>query len=266
MVGKENIPTGLSWIKAILILSIIGGFFSLILKKTIFYNNTFMGGAFGDILIITSIVIMILIIFGINKRIDTFYKLALIWFSIEILISLITIITGAFNIKSANQITAPIIKILLNSLFIWYLSKRKDYFYSKKPFNKEDQKTKREEKIFKKSLIIIIIIYVVFAMIGQAAYETYKTATIMKEIKGKEVPEALNLCREKSSTDKDYCIYKIVELNKENHDFGNGEVCEEITSTSYKNKCYIILNKCDKISDENLKRLCNSLLKPTNKK
>lgn len=266
MADKQNIPKGLSWIKAILVLGIIGGVLSLILKKIIFSSVGFLSGTLGDIFIIISLVIMILIWVGIHKRIDSFYKLALIWFGLEILLSLITLITSLFSLESFNQLSIPLIRILLNSLFVWYLLKRKDYFYAKEQlFNLEDPIIQSQEKIFKRILIAIFIIYLVFAMVGPKAFEMYQMVTIMKGVADKEVPVALDLCRAKSPSDKDYCIYKIVEFKKKSYDFRSGEVCEEISSSKYKNSCYLVLNQCSKITDENVKNICNSLSKLSTK-
>ncbi len=258
--GKQQIPQGLRWIKAIMVLEIIGGILSLVLKKTLFTSIGFLSGALDDIFIVVSLVIMILIWIGIHKRIDSSYKLALIWFSIVILFSVIYLIVSLFSFES-YKLSYPIIRILVYPLFLWYLSKRKDYFYNKeKPFNFEDPINQKQEKIFKWAIIALLTLYILSPAVP-VVFDTYKMFAVMNGVADKDVPTALDLCRAKSSSDKDYCISKIVEFKKEKYDFGNGEVCQEISSTKYRNGCYLLLSQCSKITDENIKNICNSLVK-----
>ena len=262
MEEKQENPKGLVWIEAILGLGIIGGVLSLILKKVIFTSIDFLKGTLWDVLIIFSIILMFLMIIGIRKRIAAFYIIILVWFGLDIVFSLISFFDHLFSLESANQIIYPIIKIALNSLFIWYLSRRKEYFVKGQSLVKLDVPLfKKQEKRFRKFLVLIFIVYIILMLIGPKTFELYKTVKVMKNIADKDVPTALQLCREKDPDDRDFCIFKIVEYNRRTYDFGDGEVCSEISDLKYRDGCFLLLTLCDKISDSNTGDACDSLVK-----
>ena len=259
MAEKQKIPEGLVNIKALLILFIIGGVLLLLLNKSLLIGAGLFSGFIGDIFIVISLVVMILIVVGINKRSYTLYKLALIWFSLMILEDVIYVIIQLFNLEYFNQLLGVAPHLSFMCLFMWYLLKRKDYFVDKyQPFNFDDPIVQKQEKTFKRAVIGIFIILFIIIFLPKTT-DLYKTITIMKGVYDKDVPTALELCRSKNIADRDFCIYEIVKSKNKEYDFGEGEVCEEISSSKYKDNCYMLLYQCNKLTNKNAKNICETL-------
>lgn len=241
-------PKGLILINIILILGMFGDILSLILNNTILDSSTF-----ENAFIILSLVVAGLIIFGLSKRKLFFYGLALVWFGIQIMLALRMIITGS-GMETLYHYAVPVTRLLIFSAFIWYLVILKGYFKGD-----PDESYKRKENIFIGIIIALFIMQFLFTFMLPQFVEIYRINSIMTDIEGKEVPVALDICMNRS--DKDYCIVKVVEMNRDSYDFGEGEICEEISSSQRRNSCYLILSECSKITDELKISLCNSLSK-----
>jgi hypothetical protein len=197
MSEKQKVPQGLNWIIAILCLGILGGIISLILGAIIPLGGIF-SGLLGSIFVISSIVMSIIIFYGIIKRNKTLYVVALIWFIAEIIIS-----AASLAISS----------IFLYLLFIWYFLKRKDYF-EQKQLNFDDPAVKKQEKILKIGIIAWLVISIVIYSALPQIYEINRLATVMPGYGRMNVTDALELCREKQTADKDFCLYNMVEMKR----------------------------------------------------
>jgi len=254
MDNKPKIPKGLSWIRSILILGIVGGIIALILKNTFIPIIGIFGGLVGDIFIVVSILVTFIIVVGITKRKEYTYNISLIWFAVQILVSIASFVIS-FNFMD-------LMRIFLYLLFIWYMMKMRDYFFHRDiPFDHENPVIKKQEKIMKYGILLFIIIMVAAPQLS----EIYMVAMIMPGFGKLEVSDALNMCREKNQNEMDFCIYYLVKLKRDDYDFGNGEVCQEISSIYYKDQCYLYVYQCDKITDEGTRQICYSLSKISTK-
>ena len=113
--------------------------------------------------------------------------------------------------------------------------------------------------------LMLAVIYSTLPEINEQINDVNRIATVMPGYGRLDVPDALALCRQKQPADKDFCLYNMVEMKRREYDFGDGEVCLEISSTNYRDNCHLLLYQCDKISDISTRNLCQSF-KQINKK
>ncbi|MGM5488835.1 MAG: hypothetical protein ACQESG_07850 [Nanobdellota archaeon] len=238
----KQIPAGILLINILLLLAMGTALVSLVVA--LFYVSGM--GTFWLVYHGISLVVMGLIVIGLFMGKPFFRSLAIIWFNVEILFHLVLMV------ETGGSLVLAIAGILMNAFFIWYLVRREDYFEGK--FDLAHPIIQREERIFMVAVIGLVVISFVIGFIIPQVVAFYQEVTVMNDISGKDVPEALEICR--NGTYTDYCIFTVVETHHKRHDFEVG-VCKEIAEVEYRDACYLVLDECAKIVEDDTKALCS---------
>lgn len=275
--GDKKSFSGISWIKAILFLQIISSiylvFYKLFFEKFLFLDFFTQGNLFGDIanvfsnelfyiiLTLFSVIITSLVLFGVYKRIKWTYYLAFISFIIGILVSFGSIIWNLVSLKFTVLIPY-IFNIATNSLFIWYFIKRKEYFLDKSyNLNFSNPDIQKQEKIFKRLIIIFIVLYFVLLIVVSVfitATQLSSSLTLVNEINKRDPSSALKFCEAKTNLkEKDICLFTFVQLDIKKYQLtGVENICLQISDLNIRDNCYLLALKCSDIKNADLKAGC----------
>ncbi|MBI1969313.1 hypothetical protein HYS48_01350 [Candidatus Woesearchaeota archaeon] len=180
--------------------------------------------------------LLLAVVFGIVERKAWGYQLTMVWFSLSIILSLIS--TTWFDPQ-----TFPLMRrllflsassiILLDLVVLWYVSKKKAYF-SGRPFT-----VTKADKIFVHFLSIFWLVIILLS--GVLGWKFYQQTTniadgIVEELRGTGIVHALILCDSKQGMEQDVCYTVVATIYHTEQDVGG--ICERISSDFFTLTCY----------------------------
>lgn len=198
-------------------------------------------GIFAKTLNFIFFLLILVIIFGLIKKIKWTYYLTLSIYFLSLLSSFISILS--WNeiqnsiLSSLTIIIIPtiILSILINGLTFWYILTKKDYFFLKTVSLKET----KEDKIFIYSINIFLLltfIIIVGSMINFTVRITNTIDELMIKINNQSFTESLFYCDDLVDEDKDLCYVALVTKHSDENYISR--ICNKIESNFYKFTCY----------------------------
>jgi len=197
-----------------------------------------------------SIITSVLTVIAINKRSAKLYK-PLFWLFI---LQILTLVGSSFT-TDIETIVSNITFVIPSLFFLWYWIKMKGYFLEQS-FNPEDPAIKKTDKKVNPFLITWIILIVVGSIVaaGISTVGNVKNAmNYLKEFEGKTFQEKLGFCQSQASPDECLIIALSVETDKGNLIVEN---CNLMSKDETKIACYAMIDRCNVVTDEKLKTVC----------
>ncbi len=212
-------------------------YFALELRSpvTIFLGNVITG---QNALLIDAAALGILIatfVGFIKKRSWTFY-LALLWFAgglINAIFSITFLESGVFFLVKDLIVLSFVSLILVNSLILWYLFYRKEYFMHG-PVSYEGK-----DRFFVYALVSFWAIIILIGLIIGLKYYNYTTSTtrsLLDETNGMDLDSATELCSSKSGYEKDLC-FVVLAVSHGNEIQDAEEFCNKVETSFYRITC-----------------------------
>jgi len=189
---------------------------------------------------ILMILILIAIAYGIGRRSVWGFDLAIAWFFLGILNSIFSaLFLKSFVFEFVRELTliSSISVILINSLVIWYLFAQKKYFFS---HFRHKATLELEDKIFVYTIICFwVIVLLIGITLGVKFFKstTEKTDKLVEELNGKQLFQAMDICKEKSGSEKDLCYVVLVTMQRGNTAVKELGLCDKIVSDFLRFTC-----------------------------
>lgn len=214
---------------------------------------------------IITLISMVIILIGFNKRKLFYWKFTLIWLAIVSISNLIDLIMMFWKQSTFFLILCQLLIFLLGSYFAFYIYRRKD-FYEMKSLP-ADFPMDKNEKNLKKAIWIFVILFII-SLQGQSLTDLYLLINFLRTLGETrfDTQEAIPLCEQQKGIFKDACLYNLIEVNRVdrfgyNSNFSlTDEYCEKINNTRYHDKCEILFRNCNKIRRESDRRICYIVL------
>ena len=111
----------------------------------------------------------------------------------------------------------------------------------------------------KKKFVIIALLILAFIFLQPGLIDNFREFSVVKDIAGKDITVALEICKAKSSFNRDPCIYLLSKGSKDRYNYTDPDFCLQIEGLDYRDKCYMELLQCEKISDEVAKKVCTKI-------
>ena len=106
-------------------------------------------------------------------------------------------------------------------------------------------------KILAVSTLILILIFPVI----ETAIITTSSLAYNQKFQENSMDDSIQLCNSKSNKKRDECLYYLAIFWEENSIIANN-ICGMIRNNLNKDTCHAVLNRCDKIIDEDIKEFC----------
>ncbi len=235
--GKFRHPLGIKVLIAYLSVLLLFYFFYLFmgLKSPIaVVFGQIIGGLPALFLIMFLVLITMVLIGGLLKRKSWSYYLALVWFGLGIINSIISLILLRPEVASFTRnflILSSITVLVIDILAILYIVSEKRYFFA---HHFTQKKAMLVDKIFVTALIVFLIITIT---IGSAlGYDFYQTNleqadSIILELEGKAYEEQMEYCNSIDAQQRDLCVLIVSIKNSVKG------LCSQIDSDFYKFSC-----------------------------
>jgi hypothetical protein len=237
---QNEIPKG---IRVLIYYSIILSLFylSLLFQSDIsVFFGFLISGMFAKTLNFIFFLLILVIVYGLIKRIKWTYYLTLSIYFLSLLSSFISILS--WNeiqnsiLSSLTIIIIPtiILSILINGLTFWYVLTKKEYFFS----NKKIEIETKEDKIFTYSInlfLIITFIVIIGSLINFSIRITDTIDELMVKINNQTFTESLFFCDDQKE-DKDLCYVALA--TKHSNEEYISRLCNKIESNFYQFTCY----------------------------
>ena len=199
-----------------------------------------ISGMFAKTLNFIFFLLILVIVYGLIKRIKWTYYLTLSIYFLSLLSSFISILS--WNeiqnsiLSSLTIIIIPtiILSILINGLTFWYVLTKKEYFFS----NKKIEIETKEDKIFTYSInlfLIITFIVIIGSLINFSIRITDTIDELMVKINNQTFTESLFFCDDQKE-DKDLCYVALA--TKHSNEEYISRLCNKIESNFYQFTCY----------------------------
>lgn len=195
--------------------------------------GSFFYGTTATVIELLSLLVILIILYGLIKRHFWVFYISLTWFLFGLLNAVVSLIKfrAEFDVLRNILIASSFVVIVLNGVIAWYIYSEKSYF-KVKHLNKE---TKTKDKFFVYLISVFLIVsFLILLTFGINFYNTSIKTTnkIIAEITASPIPELT--CAQKANHEQDLC-YLIVSIMKKERE---PRLCDNIGSDFYKMTCY----------------------------
>lgn len=205
--------------------------FGLTFPTNLFFGFLFTGTS-ARIMNFTFLIVLGFIIYGFIFKKHWVGKLAMFWFSLEVISLLTSIIMGKTILEDGAAVYFITIFVFGINLFIlWYLFAKKDYFIDLRHHH-----TSAVDKVF----VLGIFLMIFFAIIATTTYgvNVYKdtikiTDKVIDELSGVDPDDAKLICSYKKDKEKDICYVVMATV----YDDMPKEICDNVKYKFYKLTC-----------------------------
>lgn len=197
------------------------------------FFGTFIYGTAATIIELTSLALLLIILYGLIKRHYWVFWISLAWFSFGAVNALVSLFKfrAEFDVLKQVLLLSSFIVIVLNGIIAWYIYSEK-YYFKVKHLNKE---TKAKDKFFVYVISCFLIVsFLVLITFGVHFYRTTFSITNKLIVELKQDPYQDLVCAKKQGTEQDVC-YLVLSIIREGQE---PEICENIQSDFYKMTCY----------------------------
>ena len=232
----KNLPPGIkvliSYVGAITLIYLLY-FISGITKPVSVIFGKLISGPLAYVLEIGSLIVLIVILYGLIKREFWVFYVSLAWFTFGLLNAVVSLLSfkSEFDVLRTVLVASSFVVIVLNGIIVWYVYSEK-YYFKVKHLNKE---TKAKDKFFvyliSTFLVVSLLILLTF---GVNFYNTTIKTTnkVIAELNNAPDPEIV--CAQKTGNEKDIC-YLVLSIKEDGR---NRSLCDSIVSDFYKITCY----------------------------
>jgi hypothetical protein len=234
--GLPPLPAGIKVLIAYV--SIIALFYLLYLlfgvtKPVSVFFGQFLYGTAATTVELTSLALLIAIIYGLARRHYWVFWISMVWFVFGFLNAVVSLLRFGTEFDALRDVllTSSFVVIILNGIIAWYIYSERAYF-KVKHLNKE---TRAKDKFFVYLISVVLIVsLLILVTFGIRFYtSTLKTTNkLVAELKDAPLPELH--CAQKEGPEQDLC-YLIVSVMREGKE---PSICENIDSDFYKMTCY----------------------------
>ncbi len=261
MKPKIKIPYGL---RVLRLLSGVGilfvGFMIIVLSISItqpsglsnLYSSNILVSIFYFLLISLE---AILVIIAINKRSESLYKIVKWLFIVDI--PIVLILDPQFRTWNIEAVLQGILLIAISLFVLWYWIKMKKYFTDVN-FDPEDPTVKRVDRKVNPAIILYIFLSILIPLFTSGKDKVEEINVMVgysEQFKGKSIEDNITYCNQVRTEYKEKCMLLAITIQKT-----VGEVdpkfCGDF-SIEIKPVCYGIIERCDLVSTQEEKLICN---------
>lgn len=200
----------------------------------------FLGGevrSYAALLIdIILVAALIYLIYGLTKRKEWAWWFCILWYAVSIVNSVWSVYmmkTNVYNILHELLVLSSIFIVLINSLIIWYVYTKKEYFTAPH----KEEKFEKRDRVFIYSLVCFWILLILISL--SVGYNFYRDTTrmadsIIGELKDTTPLHAIEICETKQGKEKDICFVVFVTVFEK---YDLAPVCSKIDSDLYRFSC-----------------------------
>ncbi len=223
-----------------LLLAVLYFFFGILFPTTIVFGHQ-VNGPLAQLINMTSFVFMVGLIYGYIHRRTWVWEASLIWHILSLTSSVFSLIIWGSNlvtILADSIVLSSLVIFFVNSVTIWYIYVRKDYF----KYHKLEHKLDHLDKIY---IHIMTIFFVILVLVGTFVVLAFYQSTsghiddLINELRGNTVEEALFLCANKEQPERDLCFLTIAVSEPRMVD---SDMCNMIFSNFYRLTCFEALS------------------------
>jgi hypothetical protein len=212
------------------VLALLYLFFSIVIPTNVFFGVIALGNA-ARVLNLVFLCILVAIIIGLLMKKHWAGGVACGFFIFEILNLAVSLIVRRNLLENTLVIMTSVIIVALNSLILWYIYKKREYFTDLRHF-----KSGKADKMFIIGIISLAAVLLLSACVYAAGiYKTTISLTnnIIDGMKGMAKDDALQKCSSYEGKEKDICYVVVAAAYTDVAE----QVCDYVDDNFYRLAC-----------------------------